>query len=63
MSNYIKLSDDLVSILIEETKLSSRSVAGQAEHWIRIGRAIEQSSEFDDQYISDVLQAQANLLC
>lgn len=31
----------------EEAKLQKRSIDEQAEHWIKIGRAIETSEEFD----------------
>lgn len=43
MAQSIKLSDKEMDILRKEAALSSRSLAGQAEHWLRIGRAIERS--------------------
>jgi len=51
----IKISDNEMVYLREEAKLSSRSIAGQVEHWLRIGRAIEKSSVFNYQQIRDAL--------
>lgn len=56
MSQTIKISDEEANILRAEAPLFSRSIAGQAEHWIRIGRAIEKSSSFNHQRIKDALQ-------
>lgn len=55
MAQSIKLSDDVMSVVRRESGLQSRSVAGQITHWINIGRAIEKSSTFDYQHISDAL--------
>jgi len=35
-----------------------RSQAGQIEYWARIGRAIEQSGQFDHQHIARALKAE-----
>lgn len=56
MAQSIKISDDEMRILREEAEISRRSVAGQAEHWMRIGRAIEKSSVFNYQRIKDALR-------
>jgi hypothetical protein len=55
MSRTVKLSDDVMSVVRREAGLQSRSVAGQITHWINIGQAIEQSSKFDYQHISNAL--------
>lgn len=55
MAQSIKISDDEMLSLRREADLSSRSIAGQAEHWMRIGRAIESSSEFDYKNIRKAL--------
>ncbi|PHZ83927.1 ParD-like family protein [Paremcibacter congregatus] len=47
MGQSIKLADDIVKDVRFEAKLLRRSVAKQAEHWLRIGQAIEQSPSFD----------------
>lgn len=44
-----------MEFLRKEASISSRSIAGQVEHWLRIGRAIEKSSEFSYQHIRDAL--------
>ncbi len=44
-----------MDILRDESKTFGRSIAGQAEHWMRIGRAIEQSNHFNYRKIQAVL--------
>lgn len=60
MAQSIKISDDEMMLLRKEADVSSRSIAGQAEHWLRIGRAIERSSAFNYQHIKEVLAGLAN---
>lgn len=55
MAQSIKISDKEMELLRRESSISSRSIAGQAEHWLRIGRAIEQSAAFSYQHIKDAL--------
>lgn len=55
MAQSIKISDKEMDLLRKEASLSSRSIAGQVEHWLRIGRAIENSSAFTYQHIRDAL--------
>ncbi len=57
MAQSVKLADDVMVHVRRESKLQSRSVAGQITHWINIGRAIEQSTSFDHQRINAALQA------
>ncbi|EIZ80216.1 hypothetical protein WSK_1250 [Novosphingobium sp. Rr 2-17] len=47
MAQSIKLGDDIMKIVRRESELQSRSIAGQIAHWMRIGRAIEKSGNFD----------------
>ena len=47
MAQSVKLSDDVMALVRRESELQSRSVAGQITHWLRIGRAIEKSGNFD----------------
>ena len=47
MAKSIKLADDIVNFARRESELQSRSVSGQVTHWVRIGRAIEKSGNFD----------------
>lgn len=58
MAQSIKLADDIMTIIRRESELQSRSVAGQVAHWVRIGRAIEQSGHFDHARITAALAGQ-----
>jgi hypothetical protein len=53
----VKLSDEVMALVRRESVRQSRSVAGQITHWLRIGRAIEQSGRFDYRRISAALAA------
>ncbi len=55
MAKSIKISESEMVILREEAELTSRSLSGQAEHWLRIGRAIENSPDFSFSDIKKVL--------
>ncbi|WP_294443293.1 ParD-like family protein [uncultured Sphingomonas sp.] len=55
MAQSIKLGDDIMKIVRRESELQSRSIAGQIAHWVRIGRAIEKSGNFDHARISAAL--------
>ncbi len=55
MAQSIKLGDDIMKIVRRESELQSRSIAGQIAHWVRIGRAIEKSGNFDHGRISAAL--------
>jgi hypothetical protein len=56
----IKLSDQFVGLARGEGKVMGRSIAGQVEHWARLGRAVERSPGFDYGRIRGALQAQAS---
>ena len=47
MSQAVRISEAEMTHLREAASLHSRSVAGQAEHWIRLGRLVERSPGFD----------------
>ena len=55
MAQTVKLSDDVMSVVRRAAGQQNRSVAEQITHWINIGRAIEQFSEFDYHHISATL--------
>jgi len=42
MPHAVKLSDALIADARAAAKLEDRSIAGQIEHWARLGRAVEQ---------------------
>lgn len=41
MAQSLKLSDESMALLREASLTHHRSLAGQAEHWMRLGRAFE----------------------
>ena len=45
-SHAVKISEEEMKHLREAAPLQSRSIAGQAEHWIRLGRAFERDPRF-----------------
>ena len=55
MAQSVKLADEVMALVRREADLHSRSVAGQITHWLRIGRAIEQSGAYDHSRITTVL--------
>lgn len=57
MAQSVKLADDIMALVRREADLHSRSVAGQLTHWIKIGRAIERSGNFDYARITAALEA------
>ena len=57
MAQSVKLSDGEMQIIRREAELQSRSIAGQITHWVRIGRAIERSPNFDYERVRAALAA------
>lgn len=55
MAQSVKLADDVMRAVRRESVLQSRSIAGQITHWLRIGRAIEKSGNFDYARIASAL--------
>ncbi|MEO0981348.1 MAG: hypothetical protein AAFX03_01705 [Pseudomonadota bacterium] len=56
MAQSIKISDQDMEIVRREAELSSRSIAGQVAHWMRIGRSIERAPEFTYAHVREVLE-------
>lgn len=46
MSAAVKISDIEMNFLRASAELQSRSISGQAEHWLRLGRAFESDPRF-----------------
>ena len=61
MAQSIKLADDIMKIVRRESELQSRSIAGQIAHWVRIGRAIEKSGNFDHARITAAPTAESTI--
>ncbi|MEA2626859.1 MAG: hypothetical protein QOD06_2904 [Candidatus Binatota bacterium] len=60
MPSAIKLSDEFVTIARREGRLMGRSIAGQVEHWARLGRAVERAPGFGFERVRAVLSAEAS---
>jgi hypothetical protein len=56
MAQSVKLADDIMALVRREADLHSRSIAGQITHWLKIGRAIEHSGNFDYARITAALE-------
>ena len=55
MAQSVKIADDVIATVRREADLHSRSVAGQITHWLRLGRAIEQSGAYDHARVTAAL--------
>lgn len=55
MAQSVKLADDVMAAVRREADLHSRSVAGQITHWLRLGKAIEQSGAYDHARVTAAL--------
>ncbi|ETD81451.1 TA system antitoxin ParD family protein [Rhodobacter capsulatus] len=55
MAQSVKLADDVMAAVRREADLQSRSVAGQITHWLRLGKAIEQSGAYDHARVTAAL--------
>lgn len=56
MGQAVKISDEEMQAVREAAQLHSRSIAAQAEHWIRIGRAVERDPRFGIVQIEEALR-------
>ena len=60
MSSAIKLSAEFVDLARGEGRVMGRSIAGQVEHWARLGRAIERAPGFAYERVHAALSAQTS---
>lgn len=56
MAQSVKLADEVMAAVRREAELHSRSVAGQITHWLRLGRAIEQSGAYSHARMTAALE-------
>lgn len=54
----VRLSEELIAEVRREAATMSRSIAGQVEHWLRIGRIAEKSPGFSYERVRAALQAE-----
>lgn len=54
----VRLSEELIAEIRREASTMSRSIAGQVEHWLRIGRIVEKSPHFSYERVRSALRAE-----
>jgi ParD-like antitoxin of type II ParDE toxin-antitoxin system len=58
MATAVKLSEHIISEAKIISKALNRSVAGQIEHWVRIGKIAEENPDLSYEFIKNILIAQ-----
>ena len=58
MATAVKLSESIVSDAKIISKALNRSLAGQIEHWARIGKIAEENPDLSYEFIKNILIAQ-----
>ena len=61
MAAAVKISDVEMSALREAAALQGRSISGQAEHWLRLGHAIERDPRFCFVKVEQALKGLADI--
>lgn len=56
MNHAVRISEKEMAELRKAARLNSRSLAGQAEHWMRLGRALERNPDISYSRIEMALQ-------
>ncbi len=55
MSAALRISDELASEARKQSRVDHRSLAGQIEHWARIGKIAEENPDMTLALIRDIL--------
>jgi hypothetical protein len=58
MATAVKLSEHIITEAKIISKALNRSVAGQIEHWVRIGKIAEENPDLSYEFIKNILIAQ-----
>jgi hypothetical protein len=58
MAISVELSENIVSDAKMVSKVLNRSVAGQIEYWIKIGKIVEENPDLTYKFIKDILISQ-----
>jgi len=61
MPTAVRITDDLVRDAKIFSKIDSRSLTGQIEHWARIGKCAEENTDLTYSLIKDILIGLAEL--
>ena len=55
MATAVRVSDELVSEAKKISRIDHRSLAGQIEHWARLGKCAEENPDLTYSLIKDIL--------
>lgn len=55
MATAVRVSDDLVSQAKKASRIDHRSLAGQIEHWARLGKCAEENPDLTYSLIKEIL--------
>ena len=58
MATAVKLSEEIVSEAKIISRALNRSLAGQIEHWAKIGKIVEENPDLTYEFIKGILIAQ-----
>lgn len=58
----VKLSNEMILEAKIMSKALNRSLAGQIEHWARVGRLAEENPDLNYEFIKNILIAQQEVL-
>jgi len=61
MPKAVKISDDLATTAAIFASVEGRSLAGQVEHWAKLGRVAEENSDLPVSLIKEILIARAQV--
>ena len=61
MAQSVRLDDELVNEVKVFAEAACRSMPKQIEHWVRIGRIVEDNPELSYSQIKDIFQAEAEV--
>ena len=61
MPTTVRISDDLLNEARKYSKIDHRSLAGQVEHWAKIGKCAEENPGLTYDLIKDILIGLAEL--
>jgi len=61
MSTTVRVSEELLKDARKYSKIDHRSLAGQIEHWAKIGKCAEENPELTYEMIKDILVGLAEL--
>ncbi len=55
MATAVRVSNDLVIEAKKFSRIDHRSVAGQIEHWARMGKCVEENPDLPYSFIKEIL--------